>query len=145
LWQRPTGAGDTVDTPIEAQVLAANAAFYDAFVRRDIDAMEKLWAQRAAVSCIHPGWEVLRGRAAVMTSFHSILGAENSPPIRCARPTLHFLGEDVGLVFCDELLPGGRLIATNIFTREDGSWRMVHHQASQTYTETSPPGPGELN
>ncbi len=32
--------------------------------------------------------------------------------------------------FFYEILPNGILIATNIFAREDGAWRMVHHHAS---------------
>jgi len=34
------------------------------------------------------------------------------------------------LVICEEELQAGHLIATNIFVKEDGGWRMVHHQAS---------------
>jgi hypothetical protein len=34
-------------------------------------------------------------------------------------------------VVCEEELDGGTLIASNLFVREDGSWRLVHHQAGQ--------------
>ena len=46
----------------EEQVLAANAKFYGAFAAKDVDAMTALWARRAPVACIHPGWHALRGR-----------------------------------------------------------------------------------
>ena len=46
----------------EAEVLAANAAFYEAFDQRDMDAMERLWANQVPVCCIHPGWGPLFGR-----------------------------------------------------------------------------------
>src|SRR5690606_34162349 len=32
------------------EIVAANAAFYDAFVNRDLAAMESLWAEQAAIA-----------------------------------------------------------------------------------------------
>jgi ketosteroid isomerase-like protein len=113
----------------EQQVLAANAAFYAAFAARDADAMAALWARRAPVACIHPGWDVLRGRDAVLASWRSILGGPGSPPISCADAVAHLLG-DSAVVICREHIPAVELVATNVFVREDGEWRMVHHHAS---------------
>lgn len=114
---------------MQRDLLAANAAFYDAFARRDIASMDRLWARRAPVACIHPGWNALRGREQVMSSWHGILGGGGGPQIRCSRATAHVLG-DAAYVICIESLPGADLIATNLFVEEDGEWRMVHHQAS---------------
>jgi ketosteroid isomerase-like protein len=113
----------------EQQVLAANAAFYAAFAARDAAAMDALWARRAPVACIHPGWDVLRGREAVLASWRSILGGPGSPPITCAGAVAHVLG-DAAFVVCREHIPAVELIATNVFVREDGAWKMVHHHAS---------------
>ncbi|MBO0736369.1 MAG: nuclear transport factor 2 family protein, partial [Alphaproteobacteria bacterium] len=41
-------------------VLAANLEFYRAFAARDLAAMDVLWAQRAPVACLHPGWTALK-------------------------------------------------------------------------------------
>jgi ketosteroid isomerase-like protein len=111
------------------QVLAANAAFYAAFAAKDADAMAALWAHRAAVACIHPGWHPLRGRDAVLASWRSILGGPGSPPITCSDADAHVYG-DSAFVICIEHIPAVELIATNVFVREDGAWRMVHHHAS---------------
>ena len=46
----------------EAEVLFANDAFYNAFISRDIVALETLWASNAQVVCIHPGWPPLYGQ-----------------------------------------------------------------------------------
>lgn len=132
-------------TPVEEKVLAANASFYEFFAQRDLAGMERLWAARAPVSCMHPGWELLRGREAVLDSWHAILTAEDAPPIRFARANAHFLSQEVALVFCDEFLPAGRLLVTNTFVLEDGEWKLVHHQASQTRPETAPPSPRDVN
>ena len=113
----------------EQLVLVANQAFYDAFARRDVAAMEALWARRAPVTCVHPGWQALRGREAVLASWRGILQGPNPPDIGCAAPTAHLLGE-AAFVVCTERLPGAELVATNYFVREDGTWKLVHHHAS---------------
>ena len=46
----------------EEEALAANAAFYAAFAASDAGRMDAVWARRAPVACVHPGWEVLTGR-----------------------------------------------------------------------------------
>jgi len=110
-------------------VLAANQAFYDAFAARDVAAMEALWARRAPVTCVHPGWQPLRGRDAVLASWRGILQGPNPPDIRCDDATAHLLG-DAAYVICTERLPDVELIATNVFVREAGAWRLVQHHAS---------------
>ena len=113
--------------PAELEVLEANSAFYRAFTARDAAAMEALWARSAPVACVHPGWDALRGRDAVMESWRSILGGD-APRVRCTRASAHVLGA-AAFVVCHETMEGARLVATNVFVREDGAWRMVHHQA----------------
>ena len=116
-------------SPVELEILEANAAFYRTFTDRDADAMRRLWAERLPVACIHPGWDALSGREEVLSSWERILSSEESPEVRCTLAEAHVLG-DVALVTCHEVLEGGRLAATNVFAREDGAWRLVHHQAS---------------
>jgi len=111
----------------EDEVLAANAAFYSAFAGADVKAMDGVWARRAPVACIHPGWEALVGRDRVMESWRRILRGGSSP-ITCGAAVAHLLG-DAAFVTCLERLPGVALIATNFFVREDGRFRMVHHHA----------------
>lgn len=112
-------------------VLFANEAFYAAFRGGDMAAMAELWAERAPVAVIHPGWQALTGRERVMRSWRAILEGPNRPDITCHDASAHLCGE-VAYVLCYERVGGGILVATNIFVREDGAWRMVHHQAGPT-------------
>lgn len=113
-----------------SEVLAANAAFYAAFAHRDLTAMDELWAREARVACLHPGWEPLLGRNAVLTSWRRILLGGGAPPsIRCELPQACLAGE-AAWVICAEVVPGGVLAATNVFVRERGHWRLVHHHSS---------------
>lgn len=115
-------------TPEQEAVLRANGAFYDAFARGDLDAMNRLWAERAEVACIHPGWRAIVGRDAVMASWQGILEGPDPPEITCSDPRVLVHG-DSAAVLCTERLPGGELVATNLFVREADEWRIVHHHA----------------
>jgi hypothetical protein len=111
-------------------VLAANLEFYRAFTTRDLAAMDALWARSAPVACLHPGWTALTDRAAVMASWEAILTNPAAPRIACSDERVLLYG-DSALVLCEEELDGGVLAASNIFVREAGVWRLVHHQAGQ--------------
>jgi len=123
----------------EDEVLAANAAFYAAFADSDVKAMDSVWAHRAPVACVHPGWEALVGRDRVMESWRRILRGGASP-ISCGSAVAHLLG-DAAFVTCLERLPGTTLIATNFFVREDGRFRMVHHHAGPAAPPPPVPAP----
>lgn len=142
---------------MHAEIVAANEAFYAAFRTQDALAMDALWARRAPVACIHPGWGALVGRDRVMASWLAIMAA-GAPQVHCHAPRVQQLG-DVAFVVCDELIEGTRLIATNILVREDDAWRFVHHHAGQVAPDDendddrddsddgddAPPSPASLN
>jgi len=119
-------------------IIACNAAFYRAFSVRDHAAMAGLWSSSAPVSCIHPGWDMLVGHEAVMKSWRDVMNDPHSPAVEC-RNACEFVEGDFGYVLCHEVFDEGVLIATNIFRREDGAWRMVHHQAGPPAMALSDP------
>src|SRR5689334_748063 len=107
LDARAASRGDTIGavTAEEREVLAANDAFYAAFARRDAAAMDALWAREAEVACLHPGWEALFGREAVVESWRRILLGGGAPAsIRCERARAHVAG-GAAWVICEEVLP----------------------------------------
>ena len=112
-------------------VLFANEAFYRAFADRDLTAMAEVWSERSAVVCIHPGWPPVQGREAVLSSWQGILGNPDSPQIQCRAAEAYISGA-MAFVVCYEEIQGQYLIATNVFVREGGPWRMVHHHAGAT-------------
>ena len=129
-------------TDTERELLEANGAFYSAFARRDLEAMERLWSTDAPVACIHPGWEPLRGRESVMKSLEDIFGGGGAPAtIACVNATPHVLGPHAAFVVCNERVPGGDLAATNLFVREGGRYRLVHHHAAPIARRQNAPGP----
>jgi ketosteroid isomerase-like protein len=113
----------------DSDVLAANTRFYAAFAARDAEAMDTAWAREAAVTCVHPGWPPIRGRAEVMASWRSIFEHDEGPAPSCEAPTTSVHGTSA-TVLCRERLGNVVLVATNVFVHEDGTWRMLHHHAS---------------
>jgi len=111
----------------EDAVFAANDAFYAAFNSMDIGAMERVWAASDDVTCIHPGWNVLRGRESVIESWRGILTNPAQPKILTGGASVTFAGT-VAIVTCRELVAGSPLAAANVFALEDGQWRLLHHQ-----------------
>ena len=132
-------------------VLAANLEFYRAFATRDLAAMDAIWARRLPVACIHPGWPILADRDAIMESWRGILANPAAPRIACYDEQVLLYG-DTALVLCEEELDGGTLVASNLFAREDATWRIAHHQAGQLVDRSPqrrraerPPRPSRLN
>lgn len=111
-----------------ADILFANEAFYHAFQLKDVAAMEALWARAAPVACTHPGWPSLNGREQVMQSWAAILGNPDTRAIATRGARAYRYG-DAAFVTCYEVIGGSVLAATNFFVREDGAWKMAHHQA----------------
>jgi hypothetical protein len=131
-------------TADEVRVLAANDAFYQAFATRDFGRMDDVWAAEHDVTCIHPGWSPLVGREAVMSSWRAILRSDN-PRIEASAARAWVHGE-TAYVVCFEGTRGETplLCATNYFVREQGAWKMVHHQAGHLAQapEAATPGGG---
>ncbi len=118
------------------QVEAVNAALYAAFETADVDAMEAVWddAEPAAVVCVHPGWPMLRGRAAVLRSWSAVMAGTDY--IQFLLTDVHVVVEgDTAVVTCTENVltsadvgQNASVVATNVFRRRPGGWRLqVHH------------------
>lgn len=125
-------------------VLAANLDFYGAFTRHDVPAMERLWARSVPVLCTHPGWEPLIGREAVMASWRNILSNPDAPHAMCHDEVAILYGA-LALVTCEEELGGGHFAATNLFIKEEGAWRLVHHQSGPILARESPAPSRRMN
>lgn len=112
-------------------VLFANEAFYQAFARADLAAMDAVWARHTAVTCIHPGWHALNDREQIMQVWRRLFANDGQAPLNCRALEVFVMGE-VAFVICYEAMPDAVLIATNIFRLEQRQWRMVHHQSGPT-------------
>ena len=114
----------------ELDVLEANNAFYDAFTRRDLDAMAHIWSEEAPIVCVHPGWRPVFGRKAVLESWKRIFTAPaGKMDVRTTHGSVHSVA-GAALVVCYELIGPRALVASNLFVEENGGWRLVHHHST---------------
>jgi ketosteroid isomerase-like protein len=144
----PADGTDTVD------VETANAALYAALEAGDLDALTDVWVSGADADdvrgaiCVHPGWPVLRGRAAVLRSYALIMAHTDYIQFFLTDVAVELLG-DVALVTCTENilsggeaeeegelgpLVGGKVVATNLFRRTAEGWRLWSHHGSPVLT-----------
>ena len=123
---------------------ATERAFYNAFVRQDLDAMMEVWADDRPVFCIHPGGMLLSGLEEVEQSWQQIFLAEI--PFRFdlvhhgrqqfdGQFSLHQLSET--LYLRDRSV--GVIQVSNGYCATPKGWRMVlHHASPQPESDTEP-------
>jgi ketosteroid isomerase-like protein len=119
-------------------VESANLAFYRALASRELARMDEVWWRDDSVSCIHPGWHRLEGWSEVRRSWEVIFVNARPWQVGCEQTRIVLAG-DVAFVTCVEVIAltvadpddgPARMQATNIFSRRDGDWRLLHHHAS---------------
>lgn len=121
-----------------------HAEFYAAFEAGDFDRMSAVWADgpyAGGVSCVHPGWTMLRGREEVLRSWALIMANTTYIQFVLTDVETDVYG-DHAVVTCKEnvltadedtetgFLAGGSIVATNVFVRSDGEWRLLVHHGS---------------
>lgn len=119
------------------EVEQANARFYRAFETLDLGQMEAVWTHGEYVKCVHPGWPLLIGWEAVRSSWQAIFESAAEMRFTIGEVLAEVTG-DLAWVTCTENILSevrGRVtvtsvLATNIFERGDGGWRLIHHHAS---------------
>jgi len=126
---------------------AAEAAFYAAFKTLDHSLMERVWSSQVEPLCVHPGGGLLQGRDAVIQSWMEIFSGAEPPRIE-HKPIRRFESGDLAVHLVEELIqpnsrstgPPNRVLATNIYVRESGAWRMAEHHASLPLVDRSGSG-----
>jgi uncharacterized protein (TIGR02246 family) len=125
-------------------VAAANLGFYRALESRDLSAMESVWFQDDWATCVHPGWHRLEGWQEIRRSFDNIFTNSRPWTVSCQDIQVSVMG-DLAWVTCvevitpfggDEMEDAARMQATNVFVRLDSEWKMIHHHASASPSET---------
>lgn len=86
---------------------------------------------RAQVVCVHPGWEALGGKQAVVESWARIFANQPGFIVSCIGARAFVISATAAFVVGTERMPGGEAVATNVFCLENGEWRMMHHQSGQ--------------
>lgn len=118
-------------------VLARNQAFYRAFEKKDLVAMDQIWSKGMGSLCVHPGRSALQGWEQIRVSWEVIFRNTNYIEIELEIIRTEINGDLAYVVLVESLLQvvGGRRVearsvATNIFERMAQQWYLVHHHGS---------------
>ncbi|MEI7444942.1 MAG: nuclear transport factor 2 family protein [Burkholderiales bacterium] len=125
---------------LHATAEAAERAFYAAMADGDLDRMMALWADDDAAVCNHPGGPRLIGREAIRASFREIFSGGG---VRVSVTGVHaWRSADVAVhSLIERIAVEGRagtetveVVATNVFVRATGGWRILVHHAGVSDT-----------
>lgn len=127
----------------ENEIRAASANFYAALNRMakgEAGAMEGVWSHGADVTALHPiggretGWQAVGG------SFDGVASIASAGDIRLTQQHIvaagdmaYEVGVETGTITLGGLMATIEHRVTNIYRREAGGWRVVHH-----HTDVSP-------
>jgi len=114
----------------------AEAAFYEALEKSDLDAMMAVWADDDDIVCVHPGGARLSGVAQVRESWRQIFAGGQTLRFRLRHQqslngmtlVVHSAYEQISIA--GEARAHNPVITTNIYMRTENGWRMVVHHAS---------------
>lgn len=127
--------------PIFTSPQEAEAAFYQALERGDLDAMMAVWSEDEEIVCVQPGGMRLAGYAMVRESWRRIFEGGTRLKVQLlALSTVHAPFFAVHSVIEQITVVGQKhlaapVAATNVFARGAQGWRMIVHHASAV-----PPG-----
>lgn len=124
---------DSRDPEVVNMVLAANQRFYDAIEGRDFGEMTALWERTDRVTCVHPGWPILRGHDAVLESWLAILEGPGHNQFILTNTACTIDGNLAWVTLDENLVVNAQThmsTTINLYARHEAGWLLVSHHAS---------------
>ncbi|MDP1672822.1 MAG: nuclear transport factor 2 family protein [Burkholderiales bacterium] len=114
----------------------AEAAFYEAFVKRDLETMMEVWSDDDDSYCVHPGGARISGIENIRESWRGIFASgqelrfnlRESQHIHTVMLAVHSVYEHITVA--GQSRTPQPMIATNVYQRTERGWRMVAHHAA---------------
>lgn len=114
----------------------AEAAFYDALERADLEAMMSIWAEDEEVVCVHPQGQRMTGFAAVREGWRQVFAGGAHATVRLTEPVqrqgillaMHSVHEHYSVP--GEETPRPPVVATNVYVRGAQGWHLLSRHAS---------------
>lgn len=117
-------------------IIAANDAFYRAFVSADPLRMDLSWAGHPGDACIHPGAEAIIGPINVQSSWRRMFASGERLAMRITDVQVERYGtvakvhlvENVRNADSEQVV--ARVACTNLFVQTEDGWRITLHHGS---------------
>ena len=129
----------------------AEAAFYEALERADLELMMAVWAEDEEIVCVHPGGPRLAGQDQVRESWAQIFAGGARARLHVSQQVtisgmmlaVHSVFEHFTLAESQRGEQGRDsrpppIVATNVYLRGASGWRMIVHHASPAPGEAEP-------
>jgi ketosteroid isomerase-like protein len=129
-----------VDTRVKKMLFAtpqdAETAFYEAFMKHDLEAMMAVWSDDDEIYCVHPRGPRVTGVAQVRESWRQIFASAQNVRfqvreqhvLQAMMVSIHSVYEHIDI--SGESRSRACVLATNVYMRTDRGWRMMVHHAS---------------
>ena len=122
----------------------AEAAFYEALERADLELMMAVWSEDEEIVCVHPGGSRLAGQDQVRESWRQIFAGGASARLHVTQQVMitgtmvavHSVQENFSRP--GEARPMQAVVATNVYLRTPAGWRMIVHHASPAPAQPQP-------
>jgi len=123
----------------------AEAAFYEALERADLELMMAVWAEDEDILCVHPGGARLTGQDQVRNSWRQILAGGARARVHLTQQVaisgpmvaVHSVHENFSVP--GDKRPLQAVVATNVYLRTAAGWRMIVHHGSPAPGQAEPP------
>lgn len=118
--------------PIFTTPAAVEEAFYDALARGDLHGLMSLWADDDEIVCIHPGGPRTTGVPAVRRAWAIVLAgrldirARSIQRYETLTTSVSSVIEEISVADDENV----RCIATHVFVKSAGGWRIILRHAS---------------
>jgi ketosteroid isomerase-like protein len=126
----------------------AEAAFYEALERADLELMMAVWSEDEEIVCVHPGGPRLCGQDQVRESWTQIFSGGARAGVHVTQQvSISGMMLAVHSVFENFIFEGAPardkrpppVVATNVYLRSPAGWRMIVHHASPAPGQAEPP------
>lgn len=122
--------------PLYTSPQDAEAAFYDALERADLEAMMGVWAEDEEIVCVLPGGPRLAGYSAVREGWRRVFSSGRRISVALTQQiylqsmllSVHSLQEHLSLVSGEG--DSAPVVVTNVYVRGALGWRLLAHHAS---------------
>jgi uncharacterized protein (TIGR02246 family) len=123
----------------------AEAAFYEALERADLELMMAVWSEDEEILCVHPGGARLVGQDEVRESWRRIFAGATRARVHVTQQlaiagpmvAVHSVQENFSVP--GEKRPMQSVVATNVYLRTAAGWRMIVHHGSPAPGAAEPP------
>jgi len=137
-----------ISSPPFKTAFQAEQAFYLAFVRNDLELMQKIWADNLSTYCLHPAQQPVVGTKAIINSWQQVFSNKQTTQLKIEHQNIagdknlavHRVTEHLSTQIEGHTNQQATVHAINVFKCIDDHWLMISHHAAPAPAIIKPQG-----